>query len=74
MTTAERFLQSLGVTDPQEIDLEAIAWTQGVVVNYRPLDGGQHWLRGVGKPLPANEISPNFFNLSAAQGCKIGLV
>ena len=39
LTAAERILQSLGVTDPQEIDLEAIAWTQGVVVNYRPLDG-----------------------------------
>ena len=25
-------------------------------------------------PLPADEISPNFFTTSAAQGCKIGLV
>ena len=39
LTAAERILQSLGVTDPKEIDLEAIAWTQRVVVNYRPLDG-----------------------------------
>ena len=39
MTVAERILQSLGITDPQEIDLEAIAWTQGALVNYRPLDG-----------------------------------
>jgi Zn-dependent peptidase ImmA (M78 family) len=38
-TTAERVLQSLGITEPQEIDLEAIAWTRGAVVNYRPLDG-----------------------------------
>jgi hypothetical protein len=35
---------------------------------------GQHWLRGLGKPTPANDISPNFFTTSAAQGCKIGLV
>jgi Zn-dependent peptidase ImmA (M78 family) len=39
LTAAECILQSLGITDPLEIDLEAIAWTQGAVVNYRPLDG-----------------------------------
>jgi Zn-dependent peptidase ImmA (M78 family) len=38
-TAAERILQSLGITDPQEIDLEAIAWSRGAVVNYRPLAG-----------------------------------
>ena len=38
-TSAERILISLGVTGPADIDLEAIAWTQGVVVNYRPLEG-----------------------------------
>lgn len=38
MTAAERLLQSLGIADPQDIDLEAIAWTQGAVVNYRPLE------------------------------------
>jgi Zn-dependent peptidase ImmA (M78 family) len=38
-TPAERILISLGVTEPAEIDLEAVAWTQGAVVNYRPLDG-----------------------------------
>src|SRR6516164_3845446 len=38
ISPAERLLQSLGVTEPKEIDLEAIAWTQGAVVNYRPLD------------------------------------
>lgn len=39
LTQAERILQSLGIFEPQEIDLEAIAWTRGAVVNYRPLDG-----------------------------------
>ncbi|MEJ2375820.1 MAG: ImmA/IrrE family metallo-endopeptidase [Pseudolabrys sp.] len=38
LTAAERILQSLGIEDPKEIDLEAIAWTQGAAVNYRPLD------------------------------------
>jgi len=32
-------LRELGVTEPNEIDLEAIAWTQGVHVRYRPLKG-----------------------------------
>lgn len=35
---AERILLDLGIEDPQDIDLEAIAWTLGAAVNYRPLD------------------------------------
>src|SRR6516164_7885343 len=35
---------------------------------------GQHWLRGLGKPTPANDTSPSFFTTSAASGFKIGLV
>ncbi len=38
LTPAERILISLGITHPAEIDLEAIAWSQGAIVNYRPLD------------------------------------
>ena len=38
LTPAERILKSLGIEDPGEIDLEAIAWTRGAVVEYRPLD------------------------------------
>lgn len=38
LTHAERILQSLGIETPGDIDLEAIAWTRGAVVNYRPLD------------------------------------
>jgi Zn-dependent peptidase ImmA (M78 family) len=38
LTAAERILKSLGIESPGEIDLEAIAWTRGAVVNYRPLD------------------------------------
>jgi Zn-dependent peptidase ImmA (M78 family) len=38
LTAAERILIGLGITDPKEIDLEAIAWSRGAVVEYRPLD------------------------------------
>jgi hypothetical protein len=36
-TPAELILKQLGVTDPAEIDLEAIAWDQGARIRYRPL-------------------------------------
>ena len=36
---AERLLQSLGITEPGEIDLEAIAFHLNARVRYRPLDG-----------------------------------
>jgi Zn-dependent peptidase ImmA (M78 family) len=29
----------LGISDPKDIDLEAIAWSRGVLIEYRPLDG-----------------------------------
>lgn len=35
---AERILMELGITRPEEIDLDAIAWTLGAAVKYRPLD------------------------------------
>jgi Zn-dependent peptidase ImmA (M78 family) len=38
LTPAERILLSLGIRSPKEIDLEAIAWSRGAVVNFRPLD------------------------------------
>jgi Zn-dependent peptidase ImmA (M78 family) len=36
-TPAEAILKRLGITEPREIDLEAIAWDLGVRVRYRPL-------------------------------------
>jgi hypothetical protein len=48
LTTAEKLLQSLGVTEPDEIDLEAIAWTLGVKVRFRPLDGCEARIIGRG--------------------------
>lgn len=38
VTGAERILMGLGITDPKEIDLEAIAWSRGALVEYRRLD------------------------------------
>jgi hypothetical protein len=39
LTPAERLLQHLGITKPQEIDLEAIAFHLGARVRYRKLEG-----------------------------------
>jgi hypothetical protein len=39
VTPAERILLGLGISDPKEIDVEAIAWSRGAAVEYRPLDG-----------------------------------
>ena len=36
--SAERMLIDLGISEPKEIDLDAIAWTRGAIVNYRPID------------------------------------
>jgi Zn-dependent peptidase ImmA (M78 family) len=35
---AERMLVALGIERPDQIDLEAVAWTSGAAVKYRPLD------------------------------------
>jgi Zn-dependent peptidase ImmA (M78 family) len=35
---AERMLMALSIERPDQIDLEAIAWTSGAAVKYRPLD------------------------------------
>jgi len=48
LTPAEKVLQTLGITEPGEIDLEAIAWTLGVKVKFRPLDGCEARIIGKG--------------------------
>ncbi len=45
-THAERVLLELGIDRPQDIDLEAIAWHLGAVVNYRPMDGAEATIVG----------------------------
>jgi Zn-dependent peptidase ImmA (M78 family) len=46
VTAAERILMGLGISDPKEIDLEAIAWSRGALVEYRPLDGCEAMIVG----------------------------
>jgi hypothetical protein len=48
ISAPERILQQFGVTEPREIDLEAIAWTLGAEVRYRPLDGCEARIVGNG--------------------------
>lgn len=43
---AERILLDLGIENPQDIDLDAIAWTLGAAVNYRPLDNCEAMIVG----------------------------
>ena len=45
---AERLLQSLGVTEPKEIDLEAIAFHLNARVRFRPIDGCEARIIGFG--------------------------
>lgn len=48
LTPAERLLQELGITEPNEIDLEAIALHAGARVRYRPLEGCEARIIGNG--------------------------
>lgn len=48
LSIAERILRDLGVTDPQEIDLEAIAYHMNASVRFGPLDGCEARIVGLG--------------------------
>ncbi len=48
LSRAEQLLQELGITEPDEIDLEAIAHYVGVRIRYRPLDGCEAHIVGYG--------------------------
>lgn len=48
LSPAEQVLADLGIETPGEIDLEAIAWTLGARVCYRPLDGCEARIIGNG--------------------------
>src|SRR5262249_29902546 len=45
---AELLLQTLGITDPRDIDLEAIAFDQGAIVKHASLDGCEARIVGYG--------------------------
>lgn len=46
LSSAEQLLQELGVSQPNEIDLEAIAWYLGVQIKYRNLNGCEARIAG----------------------------
>jgi hypothetical protein len=48
-TQAELVLHELGIEDPADIDLEAIAWHRGAQVKYRSLDGCEARIFGFGE-------------------------
>lgn len=48
LTDAEQLLQELGITEPEEIDLEAIAWHVGAKIKRRKLDGCEARIIGAG--------------------------
>src|SRR5262245_26488235 len=48
LTFAERLLQTYGITEPEEIDIEAIAYDQGAEVRYRKLDSCEARIVGYG--------------------------
>lgn len=48
LTAAESLLKDLGITAASEIDIEAIAYHAGAFIKYRPLDGCEGRIIGVG--------------------------
>jgi len=44
----DKILEELGITEPRDIDLDAIAWHLGAKVRYRPLDGCEARIVGAG--------------------------
>lgn len=48
LSPAEQLLQNLGITEPDEIDVEVIAWSVGAWVRYRPLPQGDARIVGIG--------------------------
>jgi Zn-dependent peptidase ImmA (M78 family) len=43
---AEKILLDLGITSPIDINLDIIAWSQGVKVNRRTLENCEAWIIG----------------------------
>jgi hypothetical protein len=49
LSAAERLLQTLGVSEPEEIDVEAIAWHVGAEVRHAPLESCEARIIGLGE-------------------------
>lgn len=69
LSAAERILQDLGVEQPEEIDLEAIAWRLGALVKLRPLDGCEAMIVGDSRKAV---ISVNSHSIPSRQRFSIG--
>ena len=63
-TPAELVLLDLGINSPADIDLEAIAWTLGARVRYRPLDSCE--ARRQGRPGDHHSQLPELLSAAAA--------
>jgi hypothetical protein len=48
LIAAQDVLKGLGVIEPSEIDIDAIAWSLGARVKYRPLDSCEARITGNG--------------------------
>lgn len=48
-TRGESVLLSLGIERPEQIDLEAVAWSLGAIVKYRPMDKAEATIVGNGR-------------------------
>ena len=69
LSAAERLLQSFGVEEPEEIDLEGIAWRLGAIVKRRPLDGCEATIVGNSRNAV---ICVNCLSIPARQRFSIG--
>src|SRR5262249_13952693 len=49
VSAAERVLMQLGILDPRDIDLDAIAWHLGAAVKYRHMDTADGTIVGSSK-------------------------
>lgn len=60
LTPAEQILFGLGITDPADIDLEAVAWTEGAIIKYRRLAGCEARIVGLHDHaiISVNSMSP----------------
>ncbi len=56
-TFAELLLQEYGVSQPEDIDLEAIAFDQGATIRYRQMDSCEAQIIGHGKTAIINKVA-----------------
>lgn len=73
LTDAEQLLQELGITEPEEIDLEAIAWHVGAKIKRKKLDGCEARIVGAGdKAIITVNSTSSFVRQQFSIGHEIG--